>query len=253
MVSLSESDFEIHFLSFLSKTLRRGFRSCILHFCRNKVKELKFWKKNAVFGFIAKFFDDVVKTALYKSKWPFWSESCSWKIFGILSHSHYELNFSNFFQLNFCKVLQTAFYVSIGTFRRKKFLKKYVSFLNIFGFCVNNFCLSAIRTSLWLSKMDSTCPKQHFEAKKFFLKSSNFETYSYIEQHKFRFFVQKSRRGRQSSTPWFCWNIPKKNNSSEKFHFFKHLLEIGWRNFGFLPQKTREVAEKAIDVSFGPV
>ena len=99
-----------------------------------------------------------------------------------------------------------------------------MSFSNNFGYCVNNFCPSAIRTSLWLSKMDSTCPKEHFEAKKFFLKivqiSKLIRTLNNI---KFGFLSRKSRRGRQSSTLCFCWNITKKSFASEKVYIFLNL------------------------------
>ena len=240
------------------------FEAAFYVFVGTKWKKVNF-EKNAfiIFGFIAKLFWPIVKNfsgvlsnVLCTCPWDHFDEKdFQGRNSVFLSYSDIELIFSDFCRLIFCGVFKSAFYVSIGTFRRKKISEKVCELFKQFrilceqflSFCHKNFVV-ALKNGFDVSKGTFWSKKILFE------NCSNFKTYSYIEQHKIRFFVQKVSAGSSKLYPMFLLE-----HNEEKFcfwkslHFFKPLSDLGWRNFGFLPQKTRKVAKKEIDVSIGPV
>ena len=141
---------------------------------------------------------------------------------------------SAFCPKKFGRVAQTALYVSIGTFRRKTLFWKKLEVSKISEIEWNFLSNLPETTSLWLSKLNSTCPWNILEQNNFFLKKTKFtEHVLYIEQ-KIQFVPTQFLRGCRNRFVCFNWNISKKNiflkNISGFFYPFGLWVRNLWPN-----------------------
>ena len=140
-----------------------------------------------------------------------------------LSYSDFELIF-----LNFCQTIFKGFSKLHSMFpsepleEKNLSLKKIVIIFNFFGYCVNNFWAPCHKHFVRNVKTGFYASNGPFWSKKYLFENrSILETSSYLEQQDFIFLLENFRRGCQSCTSCFCWNIARKTKtSSEKFFFY---------------------------------
>ena len=161
-----------------------------------------------------------MKTAFCLSIGPFWGKRFSRKNFGLFIIFGLRANFFNLLSNNFSRGFQSCILCFHQNNSKKNhlFLKKFESFFIISGYWVKNFCTSAIKISLHLSKLAYTCPKVHSEAKDSLLKTVQF---------------RKQVRTLNNKTSFFVGNFWA---GLSKLHFM-FLLEHGEKNKNFFWKK----------------
>ena len=153
----------------------------------------RFGKSANSLAFRQKKLDRAVKTAFCLSIGPFWGKRFLWENFVRFITFGGRANFFQRFVDYFFKGFSTLHFMFPSERFEEKLsvFEKNVSFFIIFGYWVNNFWSSAIKKSLDLSKLASTCPKVQFEAKKkLFLKDVQFS---------------KHARTLNNKTSFYCW------------------------------------------------
>ena len=159
-----------------------------------------------------------------------------WSFYHIRTSSY----FFSIFVRHFLRGFQSCILCFHQNVLKKKnlFLKKILGFFNLFGYCVNNFWPPAMKIPLDLSKLASTRPMVHSEAKNFFLKIVQFWKQARTLNNKTSFFVGKFSAGLAKLHFMFLSEHSKKSKNFLRKKFFLYFLNLGWRICGFPLEKT---------------
>ena len=165
----SETDLQV--ISFLAKIIRRASQTCSIRVQKKTYKKNIPWKKISIL-----FFRPVEKNIwpsgknIPKACWNYILRVQRNNLRKIISGKKIipsrtgRENFPAFWQLFFDGVVKTAFYLSSGTLKRNVSLWIKV-FSIICGQWPKNFRLFVKIFLRGLSKLQSTCPDEHFEIK----------------------------------------------------------------------------------------
>ena len=138
---------------------------------------------------------------------------------------------SAFCPKNSGRVIQTALYVSIGTLRRKTlFWKKLEVFLKISEIEWNFVSNLAEKTSLWLSKLNSTCPWNISEQNNFFLKNYSLQN-MFVYREKNTNCSETISAGLPKPLCMFQLKLSEEKHFSEKYFRFYYPFGLWVRNF----------------------
>ena len=156
-----------------------------------------------------------MKTAFCLSIGPFWEKRFFGKKFGLFIIFGLLANFFNLLSNNFLRGFQSCLlcFHQIVSKKNHLFLKKNSKFFHHFRILSKNFWPSAIKNSLDLSKLASTCPKVQSEAKKFFLKIVQFSKQARTLDNKTSFFVKKFSAGLSKLHFMFLLEHSEKNKN----------------------------------------
>ena len=187
-----------------------------------------------------------MKTAFCLSIGPFWEKRFLGKKFGLFIIFGLRAIFFNLLSNNFLRGFQcfiVCFHQNVSK-KKRVFLKKYCKFFHHFRILSKQFLalyhkkfVRSVETGFYVSKGPIWSKKFLFENR------SILETSSYLEQQDFIFLLEKFRRGCQSCTLCFCWNIARKTKTfSEKI--FLYLFWTLVKEFSVFHRKKPYVYQK---------
>ena len=137
---------------------------------------------------------------------------------------------------DFLRGLQSCIFSSHMNFWKKNvFPKNILSFINIFWNWVKNCWPSAKRTSIGLTKLGSTCPKEHSESKKIVIENVQFSKHVRTSNEKIFSFFRKNFGGFVKTVFLISVGTFRRKNFSRKkndfllsFILFGHWIKIYW-------------------------
>ena len=144
---------------------------------------------------------------------------------------------------DFLRGLQSCIFSSHMNFWKKNvFPKNILSFINIFWNWVKNCWPSAKRTSIGLTKLGSTCPKEHSESKKIVIENVQFSKHVRTSNEKIFSFFRKNFCGFVKTVFLISVGTFRRKNFSRKkmiFFYLSSCSDIESKFIGLLPKKLQ--------------